>query len=353
VAVRDVRDGRGLDEPGRDVGVRRARPAWHRRVPFAVGMSVAVLIAQGGLAGPAAADPRPTIAEAKARLAKLEDRADQAVDRYNEANERWKKTRKRYRQLDAEYKRQQEKVLQMRANITSLVVTAYQGADTLNLGGIAGSADPHQMLSGLAMLSQLSATRAGAISGYEQAVKDLAKRRAEARAALQEAADDREEFRKKRDEVEKLVKEQERLLRRLGTYKTGNPNSTGLKYTGPASGNARTALQFAFAQIGKPYRYGGTGPGAWDCSGLTQAAWRAAGVNLPRTTTQQWAWGASRRVSMDALQPGDLLFSNSLGHVGIYVGGGKMVHAPRTGDVVKITTLAAYGMHRFIGAVRP
>jgi len=314
---------------------------------------MAILIAHGALAEAAVAEPRPTIAQAKARLAKLEDKADQAVDRYNEANERWKKTRKKYRRLDADYKRQQERVLQMRANITSLVVTAYQGAETVNLGGLAGAGDPGQMLNGLAMLSQLSATRASAISGYEQAVKDLGKRREEAKKALEEAADDREEFRKKRDEVEKLVKEQERLLRRLGTFKTGNPNSTGMKYTGPASGNARTALQFAFSQIGKPYRYGGTGPGAWDCSGLTQAAWRAAGVNLPRTTTQQWAWGASRRVSMDALQPGDLLFSNSLGHVGIYIGGGKMVHAPRTGDVVKITTLDAYGRHRFIGAVRP
>lgn len=319
-----------------------------------MGVSAAVLVAvQGGLAGDAVADPQPTLAEARAKLKKLEDKADQAVDRYNEANERWKETRAKYRDLDAKYKRQQERVLQMRANITSLVVTAYQGADSMSLAGLADGSDPRQKLNGLAMLSQLSASRAGAIGGYEQAVKELAERRKEARSAMREAADDREEFRKKKNEVEKLVREQERLLRRLGTFKTGNPNSTGMKYTGPASGNARTALQFAFAQIGKPYRYGGTGPGVWDCSGLTQAAWRAAGVNLPRTTTQQWAWGANRRVPMDAIQPGDLLFSNSLGHVGVYVGGGKMVHAPRTGDVVKITTLAAYGMHRFIGAVRP
>ncbi|MEV5409216.1 NlpC/P60 family protein [Thermopolyspora sp. NPDC052614] len=312
-----------------------------------------LLVTQGGLQGDAIADPRPTIAQAKARLAKLEDKADQAVERYNEANESWKKKRKKYQELNADFKRQQERVLAMRSSIVGLAVTAYQGADALAMPGIAGGGDPLMTLNGLATLSQISKVRSEAMSGYEAEVKDLGARRDRAKTAFEEAADDREKFRKKRDEVEKLVTEQERLLRRLGTYNAGNTNSTGLKYTGPASGNARTALQFAYSQIGKPYRYGGTGPGVWDCSGLTQAAWRAAGVELPRTTTQQWAWGANRRVSMDDLQPGDLLFSNGLGHVGVYAGDGKMVHAPRTGDVVKVVTLSSYGMGRFVGAVRP
>jgi cell wall-associated NlpC family hydrolase len=312
-----------------------------------------LLVTQGGLQGDAIADPRPTIAQAKARLAKLEDKADQAVERYNEANERWKKNRKKYQDLNSDFKRQQERVLAMRSGIVSVAVTAYQGADSLGMPGIAGGGDPQLVLNGLATLSQISKVRSEAVSGYEAAVQDLGGRRDRAKGAFEEAADDREEFRKKKDEVEKLVNEQERLLRRLGTYNAGNTNSTGMKYTGPASGNARTALQFAFSQIGKPYRYGGTGPGMWDCSGLVQAAWRAAGVTLPRTTYQQWAWGASRRVSMDALEPGDLLFSNGFGHMGMYAGNGKMVHAPRTGDVVKVVPLSAYGTGRFVGAVRP
>ncbi|GGM64964.1 hypothetical protein GCM10010106_08640 [Thermopolyspora flexuosa] len=326
---------------------------WHRRVPLAVGLSAAMVVAfQAGLAGPAMAEPRPTIAEAKAKLKKLEDKADLAVERYNEANERWKKTRKKYQELNADLKERQERVDRMRADIRSLVATAYSEGD-IGIAGITGAGDPQRALSGIATLTQLSAARAEALKGFEQAVKELEQRRDEAKKAMKEAEEDREDFRRKKIEVEKLVREQERLLRRLGTYKTGDPNSAGMRYTGPASGNARVALQFAFAQIGKPYRYGGTGPGAWDCSGLTQAAWRAAGVELPRTTTQQWAWGASRRVPLDALQPGDLVFSRSLGHVGLYIGGGKMVHAPRTGDVVKITTLSAYGMHRLLGGVRP
>jgi cell wall-associated NlpC family hydrolase len=116
---------------------------------------------------------------------------------------------------------------------------------------------------------------------------------------------------------------------------------------------AAYAVKYAYKQIGDPYRYGGTGPGSWDCSGLSQAAWRKGGVSLPRTTHQQWAWGANRRVSMDSLRPGDLIFSRGLGHMGIYIGDGKMLHAPQTGDVVKITPLSRYGHHRFLGGIRP
>ncbi|MGW4800129.1 C40 family peptidase, partial [Nonomuraea sp. NPDC004297] len=78
-----------------------------------------------------------------------------------------------------------------------------------------------------------------------------------------------------------------------------------------------------------------------------------AGVTLPRTTYTQWSWGAGRRVDLDAVKPGDLLFSRGLGHMGIYAGGGKMVHAPQTGDVVKVVDLDDYWRGRLVGAVRP
>ncbi|WP_433249503.1 C40 family peptidase [Streptosporangium sp. CA-135522] len=100
---------------------------------------------------------------------------------------------------------------------------------------------------------------------------------------------------------------------------------------------------------------GGEGPGSYDCSGLVQAAWRRAGLDLPRTTWEQWSWGASRRVPLDLnrLQPGDLLFSKGLGHMGMYAGGGKMVYAPPTGDIVKVVDLDDYWWGRLLGAVRP
>ncbi|WP_431922364.1 C40 family peptidase [Nonomuraea jabiensis] len=76
--------------------------------------------------------------------------------------------------------------------------------------------------------------------------------------------------------------------------------------------------------------------------------WRQGGVELPRTTYTQWNWGAGRRVPLDQLQPGDLLFSKGLGHMGMYAGNGKMVHAPQTGDVIKISTLDDYWRNRLL-----
>ena len=102
----------------------------------------------------------------------------------------------------------------------------------------------------------------------------------------------------------------------------------------PSGGNAQAILNEAYAQLGKPYVYGATGSANFDCSGFTQYVYEnAAGVDISRTTYSQVNEGQA--VSQDELQPGDLVFTHA-GHVGIYVGDGQMIHAPQTGDVVKV-----------------
>ncbi|GGK88105.1 hypothetical protein Sme01_00950 [Sphaerisporangium melleum] len=318
------------------------------RVPVAVGLVAAVLLTQ---AGGAEAKPKPTLAQVKARLAKLNDQADKVVDRYNGAGERYKKARKEYNAVNGKLGKELGRVEDLRTGLVSVAVSSYQSGDVLSWSNLVTQDDPESLLAGLASIDQMSAGRSRTIAEYEQATRSLKGERDKAKSSYDKALKLLDDLRRQKKDVEKLVGEQERLLRRLNAYNPGNPNSTGVKYTGPASGNARAALQFAFAQIGKPYRYGGTGPGSWDCSGLTQASWRAAGVSLPRTAAEQYSWGASRRVPLSAVQPGDLLFAAGLGHVGMYAGGGNMVHAPRTGDVVKVTPLSSY--RTLIGAVRP
>lgn len=110
--------------------------------------------------------------------------------------------------------------------------------------------------------------------------------------------------------------------------------------TAPKSGTAsETAIAYAMAQLGKPYVWGATGPNAFDCSGLVQAAFRSAGIQLPRTTKTIISRGTP--VSRSAMQRGDLIWTSS-GHIGIYLGGNKMIHAPTSGDVVKISTVWAF-----------
>jgi cell wall-associated NlpC family hydrolase len=322
-----------------------------RRAPLAAVLAIGLIIivpAEG-----VAADPQPTIRQAKAKLEKLNDKADKVVDRYNTATENFKAAKKRYDKLNTSYKRKLATVAELREQVVSMAVDGYKvGRDLTTMPTFITSDRPDDLLYQMALSDQLTAERTSRLAAFDRENRGLKAERDKAEKALAQADEERDKIRKERAEIEKLIKEQKKLLDRLGAYRAGDPNSTGIKYTGPASGDAAKVLQFAYAQVGKPYQFGGTGPGGWDCSGLTQAAWRAAGVNLPRTTWQQWAWGASRRVPLDQLQPGDLVFSEGLGHVSIYAGNGKIVHAPQTGDVVKVVTLASYG-RRLVGAVRP
>ncbi|MCY9787116.1 bifunctional lytic transglycosylase/C40 family peptidase [Nocardiopsis sp. EMB25] len=128
--------------------------------------------------------------------------------------------------------------------------------------------------------------------------------------------------------------------------------------SGASGEQGRVAVEWALAQVGKPYLWGGTGPGAFDCSGLVMRAWEAAGVSIPRVTTDQVNSGT--RVSLDGLQPGDLLFydtgapGGSPSHVTMYVGDGQMVNAPGSGRFVRVEPVdGTYYSARFVAAVRP
>jgi cell wall-associated NlpC family hydrolase len=132
----------------------------------------------------------------------------------------------------------------------------------------------------------------------------------------------------------------------------GSSGTTTATYTGPTSTQAGKAVAFVYAQLGKPYQWGATGPGSYDCSGLVQAAWAAAGVTIPRTTYEQWA--ALPHIPRSALQPGDLVFFDGVGHVSMYVGGGYMIDAPRTGlNVQKLPINTDWYTSTFVGAARP
>ena len=110
----------------------------------------------------------------------------------------------------------------------------------------------------------------------------------------------------------------------------------------------QAAVNTALSQLGTPYVWGGSAPGGFDCSGLVSWAYGQNGVSLPHYTGALWASGT--HVSESELAPGDLVFYNGLGHVGMYIGGGNFVEAPHTGDVVKVSSMS--GRSGYVGAVR-
>jgi cell wall-associated NlpC family hydrolase len=102
--------------------------------------------------------------------------------------------------------------------------------------------------------------------------------------------------------------------------------------------------------LGTPYVWGGASPGGFDCSGLVMYVYAQVGVSLPHSSYAQYGYGSP--VARSDLQPGDLVFFDGLGHVGIYVGGGSFIHAPHTGDVVKISSLSGWYASTYVGARR-
>ncbi|SCG62771.1 NlpC/P60 family protein [Micromonospora coxensis] len=158
-------------------------------------------------------------------------------------------------------------------------------------------------------------------------------------------------------QIIELERQQEAAEQKLGAAYVEGQSATGLI----ASPQALAAVRYALAQLGDPYLWAAEGPDRFDCSGLIWAAYRSAGYyDLPRVSRDQYYATRSRTVDRSALLPGDLLFFASgsswttIHHMGMYIGGGKMVQAPRTGDVVKISTVRWSGLYaatRVVGAV--
>jgi cell wall-associated NlpC family hydrolase len=138
----------------------------------------------------------------------------------------------------------------------------------------------------------------------------------------------------------KLKKEDRERLARLAQEREDADQASSLKAARSAagvSGRAGLAIKFAFKQIGDKYVFGADGMIYWDCSGLTMRAYQTAGVSLPHSSAAQSRMGKS--IPFSQKKPGDLLFfGRPVSHVGIYLGGGKMVHAPRSGSRVKVAT---------------
>ena len=122
----------------------------------------------------------------------------------------------------------------------------------------------------------------------------------------------------------------------------GCGSSPSLPTAGQPADPGERAAAIALDQVGEPYRYGGSAPGGFDCSGLVQYSYGIAGLNVPRTTGQLWS--AARPVDKKALRPGDLLFfsiEGKMSHVGMYLGGTRFVHAPQSGRTVSVASLDA------------
>jgi peptidoglycan DL-endopeptidase CwlO len=291
---------------------------------------------------------KPSLGEARAKLKKLNSQVDHLDNKYNKARGEWKAAKTKLAALNKSLARDKQTFDAMRVRIAQMAASAYKSGGSGDIPNLVSAKDPEAVLDQISVFTQLSRNRSAEVTQFLNAAQLLQRQQAQAQQATDDLADKKHEVTAQRNKIKKAVAKQQALVNRLGG---GISGSIGGTYTGPASGNARIVLQWAYSKLGTPYEFGGTGP-RYDCSGFVMVGWRQAGVSLPRVVPDQF--NATRRVARSDLQPGDVVFFDSLGHDGIYVGGGKFIHSPHTGEVVKTDSLSNpwYSSH-FYGAGRP
>jgi peptidoglycan DL-endopeptidase CwlO len=320
-------------------------------------LAVGVLISLGG---PAAAAPQPTVAQVQAKLSQLNTQAEKLDQRYNQIQQELTAANQRLKLVDREATRYEARFKSMRTEIARIATIAYESGNMTSVAALLTSGDAQEVLNQSSILLELSSANSAEMSQFIMAARQLAGAQQAARRAQQAIVALRNNLVGQRKSLAKLIAQQKTLLAQLtpaqqqtvGPGGGGGPGKgTPPAYKGPTSTQAGKAVAFAYAQLGKPYVFGASGPDSFDCSGLTMASWAAAGVAIPRTSYAQWA--DLPHVPISQLEPGDILVFNGAGHVGIYVGGNMLIDAPHTGAVVEKVALSGWYEQTLDGAVRP
>ncbi|MFC9857319.1 MULTISPECIES: C40 family peptidase [unclassified Streptomyces] len=356
--------------------------------------SVTLLSTQSATAAPA--EPRPGIEEVRTKVDDLYRQAGTATQQYNRAKAASVTQRAKVDALLEDAARRTDKLNEARRALGNYAAAQYR------TGGIAPTAtffladDPQAYFDQDQLMDRMTGQQQKAVADFRTQQSEAATKRTEAVKSLETLTESQATLRSSKQNVQTKLTEARSLLSKLTAEEkarlaelerekkaearvkaeklarqqaaeaeaerkageeaakknggeAGGGTGTG---SGPDSGYAAKAekvLAFARAQIGRPYVWGATGPSSYDCSGLTQAAWKAAGVDLPRTTWDQVEVGT--RVATADLRPGDLVFFyDDISHVGIYKGDGMMIHAPKPGANVREESI--YYMPIY-GSVRP
>ncbi|MFE8952437.1 NlpC/P60 family protein [Streptomyces althioticus] len=345
-------------------------------------------------------EDRPSLEEVEKKVGDLYRQAESATEKYNAAKEKTTKQRKRVDTLLDDVAKRTQKLNEARSELGSYAAAQYRtGAGMPDTATFLLAETPQDIFDQRQVLDRMTGRQKAAVDDYVTQQTETMKKRQEATESLRTLTETQGDLKTAKATVQKKLADARGLLSKLtaeekarlaaiekrkqeeaarkaaelarqqaeqeqareeaaqqGGGTSDGSGSTGSTGTPPADSSygtkAEKALAFARAQIGKPYVWGATGPGSYDCSGLTQAAWKAAGVSLPRTTYDQVNAGTTVPVSQ--ARPGDLVFFyDDVTHVGIYIGNGMMIHAPKPGTYVREESIYYDGDSAIHSIVRP
>jgi peptidoglycan DL-endopeptidase CwlO len=316
-------------------------------------VAVAVAVAVGLAMVPSgAAHATPSVSDLTAQIKQQSQQFEKVVEQYDKITGDMKKTRAKIRTLDKEIRSLTGKVSTQQKQVGELAAQAYMGGGTLNAWNALLNYSGTDLTEGIATVDRISANQSRQVHDLVTAKKTLAGQHDRQAALYRKQAQQKKDLAGKKSNIEaKIVKLKKLRTQAYGqAQETANTSSSSSSTASPTvhvSGNAGVAVNFAYSQLGKPYEWAAAGPDAYDCSGLTMAAWAQAGVSLPHNAAEQY--NAIPHVSRSEIQPGDLVFYESLGHVAIYVGNNQVIHAPTYGEVVKVSSIdmmPVYGIGR-------
>jgi len=328
----------------------------HGRKRFITALTGFVAVLSVSLVPTSPSNAEPDIDDVQARVDKLYHQAEQASERYNDARLDLTELEKDLVALKADVAVQQAKVDKIQGAVDEAIAAQYEGQGLSATGQLVLSDDPGEFLTELTTLDSFNDLQAQTVKSYAIEAKALKIRREAVADRAKELAATKKTLAKEKATADSKLDEAKQLLGKLKDAEraeflaaASRGSSMRLPTNVPVSGRAAAAVNYALAQVGDSYVYGAAGPNAFDCSGLTMMAWAQAGVGLPHSSGAQQ--GSGTPVSSSSLQPGDLVFYYSpVSHVGIYIGGGRIVHAanPSTGVAVSGVFSMPYS-----GAVRP
>ncbi len=294
-----------------------------------------------------AAHADPTPAQVASQIQQASNELEDVIEAYNAINEDLKRSQAATADLTARINTLQAQLDAAYGSIQTVASAAYRGSGGLStLSVLLSAGSTNGLVDQVSTLQYVSRSQQREIDRYTALKNTLDNERKRYDTLIADQTNQQHQLAERKAKIEKNISDLEALKRRLNVPPPSAPSGTS---TPPpnVSGAAGAAVSFAYAQLGKPYVYGAEGPNGYDCSGLTKAAWAKAGVTLPHNAAQQW--NAIAHITRSSLQPGDLVFYRSLGHVAIYVGSGNVIHAPTTGDVVRVASvdmMAPYGYGR-------
>ena len=327
--------------------------------------TVVALAMVAGVLAPVAASAAPSLAQVQAKVRQLEEEATTAAEGAQEAKVKLAGLTKTLNGIKAKAEIQGQTVSTLQRSLGTIAIEQYKSGGFGQSFELLFSSDPTLYLSSAGSLDAITRRKSAQLRKFEAAQQRLnattltvndkialvavAQKKLAAQSAIAQS---------KLAEAEKLLSkltkaERERLAKLAEDEENADQASSlqAAKSASGVSGRAGIALKYALKQIGDRYVFGAAGMVTWDCSGLTMRAYQAAGVSLPHSSAAQSRMG--KKVSFSSLKPGDLLFyGRPVSHVGIYLGGGKMVHAPRSGSRVKVAASGSLGRKPLVGARR-